>query len=159
MTIWKDIKGYENLYLVSTNGDIKSNYSNKIIKPRKDKDGYHIINLYKNKVCKTFKVHRLVAEAFLDNPYNYKEINHINEIKNDNRVENLEWCSRKYNNNYLNKNKTISKEVYQYDLNGKLINKFKSTLEASRITGVHNISSCCLGKLKTSGGYIWKYEN
>lgn len=157
MEVWKDIKGYENLYMVSNFGNIKSFYSNKILKPKKDKDGYLLINLYKNKKSKTHKIHRLVATAFLKNINNYKEVNHKNEKKDDNRVENLEWCSHEYNNNYMNKNKTTSKVVYQYDVNNNFINKFNSTLEARRKTGATNISSCCLGKLRTSGGYIWRY--
>lgn len=157
MEIWKDIKGYENLYQVSTYGNIKSYYRNKILKPKIDKDGYCLINLYKNKICKTFKIHRLVAQHFINNPNGYKEINHINEIKSDNHLVNLEWCTHKYNNNYKNKNATTSKPVNQYDLQGNFIRSYKSTLEAKRLTGVNNISGCCLGKLKTSGGFIWRY--
>ena len=158
MEIWKDIKDFEGLYMISNLGNVKSFYTNKILKLKKDKDGYLHINLYKNKKQYTLKVHRLVAEAFIPNVNNYREINHIDENKTNNVVENLEWCTRKYNKNYNNKIQSISKRVNQYDLNGNLIATYNSTMEASRILGIsRNISACCLGKLKTCGGYIWRY--
>ena len=158
MEIWKDIKGFEGLYMISNLGNIKSLYTNKILKPKRDKDGYLHINLYKDKKQYTLKAHRLVAQAFIPNVNNYKEINHIDENKANNIVDNLEWCSHTYNNNYGNKKHSISKRVNQYDLNGNLIATYNSTLEARRKLKINNISACCLGKLKTSGGYIWRYQ-
>lgn len=158
MEVWKDIKDFEGLYMISDLGNVKSFYRNKLLKLKKDKDGYSHINLYKNKKQYTLKVHRLVAQAFIPNVNNYKEINHKDENKANNVVDNLEWCTRKYNNNYNNKNQSISKRFNQYDLDGNFIATYNSTMEATRKLGIsRNISSCCLGKLKSCGGYIWRY--
>lgn len=104
--IWKDIEGYEGLYQVSNFGRIKSlkdNHGNtreKILKLWKEKDGYLQVFLCKNGKGKTCTVHRLVANAFIENPNNLPMINHKDENKTNNCVENLEWCDAKYNNNY-----------------------------------------------------------
>ena len=113
MEIWKDIKGYEGLYQVSNKGHVKSlNYRRTgkegILKGRLDKDGYLRVGLCKNKKQKPFYIHRLVAKAFLPNPNNLPEVNHIDENKENNHVENLEWCDRKYNNNYGSRNERAS---------------------------------------------------
>lgn len=118
---WVDIKGYENRYQISNLGRIKSlqretrnrngKYiiEEKIMKPMVARNGYLIACLWKNNKQRKFVVHRLVAQAFLGNPQNYKEINHIDEDKTNNRVENLEWCSHKYNMNYGTLKEKISK--------------------------------------------------
>ena len=100
--VWKDIEGYEGLYQVSNMGRVKSLRNNILMSPRDEGHGYYQVNLYKDGKSKMFRVHRLVAFAFIpnDDPINKNEVNHINEIRNDNRVENLEWCDRKYNVNY-----------------------------------------------------------
>lgn len=98
MERWKKIDGYDN-YSVSDMGRVRNDKKNIILKNVKIL-GYVTVNLCKNGVSKKLKVHRLVAEAFLPNPNNYPIINHKNEIKDDNRVENLEWCTIKYNTNY-----------------------------------------------------------
>ena len=110
MEEWKDINGYEGLYMISNFGRIKSLYQNRILKPKVDKNGYLEIGLMKNKRRKYFKVHRLVAMNFIDNQNNYPVVNHKNEIKNDNRVENLEWCTVKYNNHYSKDYKNIKRD-------------------------------------------------
>ena len=98
MERWKKIDGYDN-YSVSDMGRVRNDKKNIILKNVKIL-GYVTVNLCKNGVAKKLKVHRLVAEAFIPNPNNYPIINHKNEIKDDNRVENLEWCTIKYNTNY-----------------------------------------------------------
>ena len=111
--IWKDIPEYEGLYQVSNFGNVKSlNYlctgKEKIMKPTKNKDGYLYINLYKDGKRKMFKVHRLVCFAFLENLLNYPCVNHKDENKENNHVNNLEWCTHEYNNNYGSKNERAS---------------------------------------------------
>lgn len=103
--IWKAIDGYEGKYEISNLGRVKSlNYKNtfkeKILEPRTTEKGYEEIQLWNNYKQKHFKIHRLVASAFLPNENNYKEVNHINHIRNDNHVSNLEWCDRQYNNSH-----------------------------------------------------------
>ena len=100
--IWKDIKGYEGYYQISNLGRVKSlsrKYSPKerILKNQYDKDGYYEIGLTKNKKKQYFRVHRLVAQAFIFNIKNKPQVNHKNGIKDDNRVENLEWCTNQEN--------------------------------------------------------------
>ena len=99
--IWKPIKDFE-YYFISNFGRVKSTKFGKerILKLTKDKDGYLIVNLYKNNKSKTFKVHRLVAEVFLPNPYNLPQVNHKDENPQNNIVTNLEWCDRLYNVRY-----------------------------------------------------------
>lgn len=119
MEIWKDILGYEGLYQISNHGRLKSlpkmvgrgkRYMSKerIVSSHKSPNGYLRTHLDKEGKRHFFSVHRLVAQAFLDNPNNYPCVNHKNEIRSDNRVENLEWCSFKYNANYGTRNKKIS---------------------------------------------------
>ena len=110
--IWKPIIGYENLYKINNYGKVLSLRSNKILKPNNNGIGYFIIQLCKNGKRKNYLIHRLVAEHFLDNPNNLPEVNHKDEDKSNNFVNNLEWCKHKYNMNYkqLQKRQQISKE-------------------------------------------------
>ena len=159
--IWKDKKDYEGHYQVSNCGRVKSIKFGKerILKPQKNTSGYLCVTLCKNNNQCQFEVHRLVAEVFLPNPNNYKEVNHKNEIKTDNRVENLEWCDRKYNQNYGTRTEKCSKKVYQYTLDGKFVKEWKSTAECGR-NGYNygNVAACCRGKLKKYKNFIWKYK-
>lgn len=108
MEIWKDIKGYEGLYQVSSKGIVKD--CNGIErKQRTDTYGYKIVTLRKNGEYKSYKVHRLVGIAFISNPENLPCINHKDEVKSNNNVENLEWCTSKYNSNYGHRNEKIAK--------------------------------------------------
>lgn len=104
MEIWKPIKGYEGLYEISSFGNVRSlrrNTTNgKIIKSQKTKTGYYRVGLCKNGKLKHYFVHRLVAKAFILNPDNLPQVNHKNECKTDNNVDNLEWCSMLYNVRY-----------------------------------------------------------
>lgn len=180
--IFLDVKGYEGLYQVSNLGNVKSLVNNKcverekILKPVNIGNGYVRVMLCKNKTNKLYLVHRLVAQAFIENPTNLPCINHIDENKQNNSVENLEWCTHKYNCNFGTRNeragkaisnntnrskeisKALSKKVYQYSKDLELISVWKSTQEAQR-QGFNSghISACCNGKLKTHKGYIWSY--
>lgn len=114
MEVWKDIEGYEGLYQVSNMGRVKSlgatnrvgwHLREKILKQTIEPKGYLKVGLRKNNKIQTVRVHRLVANAFLPNPFNLPQVNHKDENKTNNHVENLEWCTNKYNNNYGSKPK------------------------------------------------------
>ncbi|CAL6043837.1 putative_HNH endonuclease [Hexamita inflata] len=98
---YRDIDDFEN-YEVSNLGQVRNKKTGRILKPYEDKDGYLTVGLYLNKIKKTCKIHRLVAQAFLENPNNYNEVDHVDCIKFNNNVQNLRWCSR--SNNQKNKN-------------------------------------------------------
>lgn len=168
---WKTIEEYPN-YMVSDMGEVKSLKFGKerILKGIKDKDGYLIVNLFKEGKAKQYFIHRLVTLAFLPNPNNLSEVNHISEIKTDNRVENLEWCNRKHNLNHGSRNerarktltnrKDLSKPILQFTKEGNFVKRWESIREVERELGFNegNISSCCLGRYNSSYGFIWRYE-
>lgn len=155
----KDIKGYENLYAITSCGKVWSYISKKFLKQRFDKDGYLLINLHKNNQSKTFKVHRLVAETYIHNINNLPQINHKDEKRNNNCVGNLEWCSHVYNQNYGFRNTRLAraknKAVYCVELN-KVFDSIKSASKELKINDTC-ISLACKSKIKTSGGYHWEY--
>ena len=187
---WRPIEGYEDKYEVSSYGKVKSlrnkygTYREKILKFGKRQDGYLYVNLCKEGKIKTCLVHRLVCQAFLENPNNYTCVNHKDENPSNNCVDNLEWCTYQYNNTYGTvvqrrvahtdykaiaakidykaigrKNaEKLSRQVYQYDKNEKLVAIWKSVNEAGR-NGFNSshVSNCCLGKRKSHKGYIWSY--
>lgn len=165
--IWLSIEGYEN-YQVSNLGRVKSlrnrygTYREKILKQGKMKNGYLCVKLCKEGKMKICYVHRLVANAFIPNPNGYRCVNHKDEDKTNNRVDNLEWCTQKYNVNYKNaiqrRAEKQSKQVYQYDKNRTLVAIYPSVAECGR-QGFNfgHIAACCRGKLKHYKGYIWSY--
>ena len=183
---WTAIKDFDG-YFVSSFGRIWSNYN----KPRflnfsTDNCGYFHVKLYKNKKPYSRLVHRLVAEAFVDNQNGYKEVNHIDEDKSNNRADNLEWCTRTHNILYgkAGKERYIKQSVTQrYSRNdlkpvecldvesGKLVHKFNSIAEASRMMSLKskgsircvrsNIGSCCNQRKfrETAYGYKWRFAD
>lgn len=179
MEVWKDIPGYEGLYQVSSLGRVRSfgryvknRYkmiwrAGKTLKQGKDNKGYMTVVLCANKQ-QTKKVHRLVASAFLPNPENKPQINHINGNKQDNRTDNLEWCSQSENMLHAwatglqkrehKKNDSRSIKITQYSCDMKKLEVFPSMMEAERKTGIHSASISRAAKHGgKAGGYIWKY--
>ncbi len=186
--IWKGIKDYEG-YAVSNIGRVKSlNYNRtgneRVLKTKRDKYGYLYANLYKDGVQKTFLVHRLVAEAFIPNPENKPFIDHINTIRDDDRAENLRWCTCKENcNNPITRQKNSEarkgEKALWYGKCGTLhptskpvigVNKitgeevrFANAREAERALGISHssITQCCKGSkhYNSAGGYEWMYAN
>lgn len=158
--IYKTIEEYPN-YEISNMGNVRRK-GRKMLKPLFTKStGYYMVCLYNEFGAKRVLIHRLVADAFLFNPNNYPVVNHINEDKTDNRVENLEWCTRSYNINYgtsINKiRKSKQKGCLQMDMEGNIIKEWECIRVAQRTLKINNISKCCMGKMKTTGGYKWKY--
>lgn len=170
--IWKDILGYEGHYQISNLGRIKSIKNNKIkiLKLNKDKKGYILISLSKNGKHKTYKVHRLVAIVFIPNPDNKPEVNHIDAVRSNNNVNNLEWVTSKENtahqiklgNHYTGGAEIRKRKVIKYDLKtGKEIKEYNSCIEAAKDNGGNcsaNISYVCNGKRKQYKGYGYKYK-
>ena len=163
---WKDINGYKGLYQVSNLGRVRSvRYNKERIMELSYSHGYLRVGLYKNNKLKSHSVHRLVAQAFLDNPDNLPCVNHKDECKTNNHVDNLEWCSHQYNNTYgtviQRRTEKNAKTVYQYTMDGEFVKKWISMKEIELELGFHstNISACCRGKRPMAYGYVWKYTN
>lgn len=165
--IWKDIKGYEGLYQISNLGRVKSFHrdSERILKNRNSSGGYQTLILTKNKTSKNFLVHRLVAESFIPNPESKKEVNHIDEDKTNNRVDNLEWMNHIENSMFGTRNERSSinrfgnpktgRQVRAKFLNGE--EKIYGTIrEASRQLGLSNtgIRNHCKNKKIFRGVYL-----
>jgi hypothetical protein len=196
--MWKDIENTNGFYSVSEDGLVKSNdrvifnkgsnaynkISGKILNQYKNNKGYLYVDLCIDGKSKHFLVHRLIAEAFIDNPEKYPIINHKDNNPLNNRVENLEWCTYAYNNqyrakqnrnNYSEKCKKVREQpsvwlyrsVKQYDLNSNIIQTFNSLTQAtnwliennytSNKNAKSNIIACCTNKAKTAYGFIWRY--
>ena len=172
--IWKDIKWYKWLYQVSNLWNIKglkytnqywSFYREKLIKQKTKTNWYKEVCLNKWNINKMFYVHRLVLSTFIKNIKSKSQVNHINWIKNDNRVENLEWVT--VSENQLHRYKTlwyknkIAKKIDQYDLQWNFIKTWGSMAEIWKnfFVTYHSISNVCRGLSKTSKWYIWNYHN
>lgn len=171
--IWKDIPNYEGLYQVSNLGRVKSlartiiKYNaltkrnnemiieERILIPSKNKYGYYRISLNKNNKRKTYPVHKLVADAFLENKDNLDTINHIDKNKLNNSLSNLEYMSRGDNVRY-----SLNKPILMLDSNERIIKEYPSINEAGRDNKItyQNIYKCCKKIRKTAGGYMWRYK-
>ena len=174
--VWADVKGYEGYYQVSSLGNVKSlerrvwNKANKsfsnikgmILKNDIKSKLYYQVGLTKKGCRKSYLGHRLVAQAFISNPENKPQVNHINEIKTDNSVNNLEWVTSSYNINYGKRSDIVSKKaskpVVKLTLNGVLLSTYKSALLAEK-DGYSRfcISMCCKNKIKSHAGFNWQY--
>ena len=156
-------------YGITDDGKVFSLYSKRRIFPFLNDTGYLRVDLKENGEKKIKFVHRLVAEAFIPNPNGFPVINHIDEIKTNNNMNNLEWCTVKYNNHYgANPNvnnikkaqEACKKRVVQMLLDGTVVKEYESLKEAAEKTGTQrpNISHCVAGKRKKAGGYRWAYK-
>ena len=182
--IWKEIKNYEGFYEVSSLGrarsltryikqknNSKKKIAGKILKPIPNKNGYLMVTLSKDCKGKRYFVHRLVADAFILNKNNKKEVNHIDENPKNNKVNNLEWVTHLENSNYGTRGKRISKnlkewckknrvkKVKQVSLNGIFIKEWESAKDVQKELGINSkgISLCATKRRKTAGGYKWIY--
>jgi hypothetical protein len=171
-------------YMINRKGEVKSLLTGKILKAAKHKSGYMLLGLRKNGESKTVKVHRLLAKAFIPNPENKPFIDHINGVRDDNRLENLRWCTNQENQSFelarLNNSRaltgrkqskeavakraktlqqSIGKRIEQYTLDGQYIKTFNSANEIQRELGIWSagVLKCCNGKFTSSKGFIWKY--
>lgn len=165
MGVWKPVKGFEDYYLVSNLGQVFSLRKDKMLKPGIDRYGYEKVTLCSHGRHHTTTIHRLVAIAFIENPNNYPTVNHINEIKTDNRAVNLEWSSIAANDNHGTRNQRMARSkcnrpVEQVLPDGSTIQYF-GVKDAARKTGINRccIAKCCKNIRKTAGGYKWRYIN
>lgn len=165
--LWKEVKGCNGLYLVSNMGRVKRIYKTKpsrLLKQVVNHDGYLAVSVSDGKGnIKNKRVHRLVAETFIENPKNYPVVNHIDENKKNNALDNLEWCSVKYNTNYNGASKKRGlrkrKPITQLTLDGQVVRVWDSRVEIEQQMNVSggNITSCATGKRKSAYGYKWRY--
>ena len=164
--LWRDIVGYEGLYQVSDLGRVRSlNYNRtgkiKTLRLCIGKTGYLIVNLCKNGTNKVHKVHRLVADNWIENPLPEKwdQVNHIDEDKFNNRVENLEWCNNAYNCNYGTRNERMAEKLSKPVICVETGVVYKSTMEVQRELNYSSsfVSRCCRGEQNTAYCYHWKY--
>ena len=153
----KDVVGYEGLYAVTSCGKVWS-YKNKMfLTPGITHKGYLRVNLWKDGGFKTKQVHRLVAEAYIPNPENLPQVNHKDENKENNCLQNLEWCDCKYNNNYGTRNERHKKPILQYTLDGEFVREWQSATDVGKNVN-DGICKCLKGKTKSAYGYLWKYK-
>lgn len=164
----RDVVGFEGLYKVTSCGKIWSCRRNRFMRFFGGPDQYQMIGLTDADGKQHFDyIHRIVAKAYVPNPNNYPEVNHKDEHKDHNWASNLEWCTRIYNMNYGTRTERAFAEGKQYDKQIRAVycvelgTRYPSTAEAARKLKLYqpNISLCCNGKLKTTGGYHFRFES
>lgn len=181
MKEWEYIKGYNEKYIINTDGKLINTIKSKEVSTRISNKGYLRVNLYYKSNQYDKFIHRLVAETFIPNPENKPCVNHIDGNKQNNNVNNLEWCTYSENEIHAYKigikrrsNKQMeiardimkkynitnskAKPIIQYDKNGCIIKKWDSIKSAEYKLKLHHISRCCLHKQKTAGGFIWEFD-
>jgi hypothetical protein len=187
--IWRSVLNYKGYYEVSNHGNVRSinriiidkngnelHYKSRLLKPAPNKDGYLQVGLSRNSKINSYCVHQLEALAFIPNPENKPTVNHIDGIKANNYVDNLEWATkseqaihslehnlRTMPNAWIGKfgsKHCASKKVTQYTKDNVFINNYGSIIEAANINKVDagTITKVCKGEKRTAGGYIWKYN-
>lgn len=173
---WRDVKGYEGKYLISNYGRVKGLRNERRVHPRImkatiDERGYIHIGLRDGRKQKTFNVHRLVCAAFLPNIDNLPFVNHKDENTSNNTLENLEWCTAKYNSNYGTAKERLSRimgelnmkrPVSKYTINGEYICSYPSISEAAPYQDdltMRHIWECCNYKRLSAKGYTYRYTN
>lgn len=180
---WKDIKGYEDNYQINEKGEVRHKVKGNILKQGIGKVGYPVVSLWKNNKGKTHSVHRLLAEHFIPNPENKREVNHKDGVKHNNNLNNLEWVTPSENLKHAHDNKlngmseegrirvskSISKrnkiypprrkKVLQLNEDGQIIKEYISAVEASKENGISFSMVCglCRGS-RTSKKYKFKYK-
>lgn len=177
--MWKDIKGYEGIYQISNFGNVcslnygKRGYAKNLV-PKVNNCGRLWVELFNNGVKRQFLIHRLVGEAFIPNPDNLPQINHIDENPKNNCVENLEWCTNEYNIRYFRErhpsharirknteryNRRLDKPVNQIDRGGNVVKQWKDARTVVVEMGFNqwSITQCCDGKRHTAYGFRWQY--
>lgn len=173
MEIWKDIEEFEGLYQVSNLGNVRSlNYRRtkgkiKNLIPKKNNSGRLWVELRNEKGKKNFLIHRLVGNAFIPNPNNLPQINHIDENPLNNCVNNLEWCTGEYNIKYSlrlhpkRKKITQTRKIIQRDKNGCIIRVWDNAHSIFLETRMSDwsIAECCRGNRHTAYGYTWQYAD
>lgn len=155
----KDIQGYEGMYAVTEDGRVWSYKSKKFLKPFEAHKGYLKVCLCKGGQSKRYFVHRLVAMTYLPNEDNLPQVNHIDEDRKNNCVSNLEWCTAQYNTNYGTRNERAAQKLRKPVYCVELDRVFESQSQAAKELGVWqgNITKCCTGKAKTTGGYHFEF--
>lgn len=171
--VWRHVDGYEGKYSVSNLGRMRNNITKAVMGCHITKQGYVTVKLRINDKAKRYFVHRLVGMAFIDNPNEYPCINHKDEVKTNNEVSNLEWCTYHYNCLYGTRIQRItelidyssvaeknSKPIVQLTKDGQVVKQWPSITECFKTTGYDksNITKCCRGKAKTAYGYKWEYK-
>lgn len=174
--VWRDLKGFEDKFKISSNGVIINKFTNSKVKDRISKDGYLNVCLYYNKKAHHKCVHRLVAETFIEKDKDVKlEVNHIDGNKLNNNIDNLEWITHKENINHAWKNNLFepvriaskrygkdnpaAKKIIQYDTEGKKIKEYDCIIDAVNETKINktSVGKCCNNRQKTAGGFVWKF--